>query len=98
MFQDEITFLRRLENGPSHANGVEILLDDSIEKSLKEEYESLVNKAKQIGLELEASRLTNSFNSIRYHSLNPDKETLRQTIEQFNKIATELKEKIKVVE
>ena len=70
-------------------------MDDSREKPLKDEYESLVKKAKQLGLELEASRLTNSFNSIRYHASNPDEETRRETTERFNKIANELKEKIK---
>jgi hypothetical protein len=70
-------------------------VDDSQEKPLKDEYESLVKKAKQLGLELEASRLTNSFNSIRYHASNPDEETRRETTERFNKIANELKEKIK---
>jgi len=67
---------------------------DPQEKSLKDEYESLVKKAKQIGLELEASRLTNSYNSIRYHASNPDQETRTQTIEQFKKMASELREKI----
>jgi hypothetical protein len=71
---------------------------DLPEKSLKDEYESLVKKAKQCGLELEASRLTNALNGIRYHASNPDEETRRQTIEQFNKIANELKEKIKELE
>jgi len=70
-------------------------VSDSPERPLKDEYESLVKKAKQLGLELEASRLTNSFNSIRYHAANPDEETRRETTERFNKIANELKEKIK---
>jgi hypothetical protein len=72
--------------------------DDPREKSLKEEYESLLNKAKQFGLELEASRLTNSFNGIRYHASNPDESTRRETIERFKKIASELREKIAEVE
>jgi hypothetical protein len=71
---------------------------DSLDKSLKDEYESLVKKAKQFGLELEASRLTNSYSSIRYHASNPDEQARRETIERFNKIASELKEKIKEVE
>jgi hypothetical protein len=70
-------------------------VDDSTERPLKDEYESLLKKAKQLGLELEASRLTNSYNSIRYHASNPDEETRRETIARFNKIANELKEKIK---
>jgi predicted helicase len=68
---------------------------DSLDRSLKDEYESLVNEAKQLGLELEASRLTNCYNSIRYHSSNPDQETRKQTIEKFNKIANELRQKIR---
>jgi oligoendopeptidase F len=68
---------------------------DSLDRSLKDEYESLVNEAKQLGFELEASRLTNSYNSIRYHSSNPDQETRKQTIEKFNKIANELRQKIR---
>lgn len=70
-------------------------MSDSPERPLKDEYESLVKKAKQLGLELEASRLTNSFNSIRYHASNPDEETRRETTKRFNEIANELKEKIK---
>lgn len=71
---------------------------DPQEKSLKDEYETLLNKAKQFGLELEASRLTSSFNSIRYHASNPDEETRRQTIEQFKKLASELREKLAEME
>ena len=71
------------------------IVGDSQERTLKDEYESLVKKAKQLGMELEASRLTNSYNSIRYHASNPDKETRRETTERFNKIANELREKIK---
>ncbi len=71
------------------------MVSDPAERSLKDEYESLVGKAKQLGLELEASRLTNSYNSIKYHASNPDEETRRETIERFTKIAKELKEKIK---
>jgi hypothetical protein len=67
---------------------------DAEERSLKEEYEFLVKKAKHNGLELEASRLTNSYNSIKYHASNPDQETRKQTVEQFKKMAGELKEKI----
>ena len=59
---------------------------------------TLLKKAKQFGLELEASRLTSSFNSIRYHASNPDEETRRQTIEQFKKLASELREKIAEME
>jgi hypothetical protein len=70
------------------------LVSDLPERALKDEYESLLKKAKQLGLELEASRLTNSYNSIRYHASNPDEETRRDTIQRFNKIANELKEKI----
>ncbi|MDQ3873813.1 MAG: hypothetical protein M3258_09425 [Thermoproteota archaeon] len=70
-------------------------MSDPAERSLKDEYESLVGKAKQLGLELEASRLTNSYNSIKYHASNPDEEARRETIERFTKIAKELKEKIK---
>ena len=73
---------------------ISIMDGDPQEKSLKDEYETLLNKAKQFGLELEASRLTSSFNSIRYHASNPDEETRRQTIEQFKKMASELREKI----
>ena len=69
-------------------------MSDPLDESLKDEYQSLIMKAKQLGLELEAARLTNSYNSIRYHASNPDEETHKQTIEQFNKIASELKEKI----
>jgi predicted helicase len=75
-----------------------ILVSDLSGRSLNDEYESLIKKAKQFGLELEASRLRNAYNSIRYHASNPDEETRKQTIEQFNKIASELKEKIKEVE
>ncbi len=71
------------------------MVSDPAERSLKDEYESLVGKAKQLGLELEASRLTNSYNSIKYHASNPDEEARRETIERFTKIAKELKEKIK---
>ena len=71
------------------------MVSDPAERSLKDEYESLVGKAKQLGLELEASRLTNSYNSIKYHASNPDEETRRETIERFAKIAKDLKEKIK---
>jgi hypothetical protein len=71
------------------------VVSDPAERSLKDEYESLVGKAKQLGLELEASRLTNSYNSIKYHASNPDEEARRETIERFTKIAKELKEKIK---
>jgi hypothetical protein len=71
------------------------VVSDPAERSLKDEYESLVGKAKQLGLELEASRLTNSYNSIKYHASNPDEEARRETIERFAKIAKELKEKIK---
>jgi hypothetical protein len=74
---------------------VKILVGDSPEGSLKNEYESVVNKARQLGLELEASRLTNAYNGIRYHASNPDEETRRETIERFKKIASELREKIK---
>jgi hypothetical protein len=73
---------------------LKILMVDSEERSLKDEHESLVQKARQLGLELEASRLTNAYNSIRYHASNPDQETRKQTIQRFNKIASELKEKI----
>ena len=69
-------------------------MSDLPERALKDEYQSLLKKAKQLGLELEASRLTNSYNSIRYHASNPDEETRRDTIQRFNKIANELKEKI----
>lgn len=72
--------------------------DNLQEKSLKEEYESLLKKAKQFGLELEASRLTNSYNGIKYHASNPDEATRRETIERFKKIASELREKIAEVE
>jgi hypothetical protein len=75
-----------------------IMDGDPQEKSLKDEYESLAKRAKQLGLELEASRLRNSYNSIRYHASNPDEETRRQTIEQFKKIASELREKITEME
>ena len=64
---------------------ISIMDGDPQEKSLKDEYETLLNKAKQLGLELEASRLTSSFNSIRYHASNPDEETRRETIEQFKR-------------
>jgi hypothetical protein len=77
---------------------ISIMDGDPQEKSLKDEYETLLNKAKQFGLELEASRLTSSFNSIRYHASNPDEETRRQTIEQFKKLASELREKIAEME
>ena len=73
---------------------ISIMDGDPQEKSLKDEYETLLNKAKQFGLELEASRLTSSFNSIRYHASNPDEETRRQTIEQFKKMASELRDKL----
>jgi hypothetical protein len=81
----------------SHLRGVELksIVSDSSERHLKDEYESLVKKAKQLGLELEASRLTNSYNSIRYHASNPDEETRRETTLRFNKVANEVKEKIK---
>lgn len=65
------------------------------EKSLKNEYEILVKKAKQLGLELEASRLTSAYSSIKYHSLNPDEEARKNTIERFKNMAKELREKIK---
>jgi hypothetical protein len=77
---------------------VTTLLSDLPDKSLNEEYEFLIKKAKQFRLELEASRLRNAYNGIRYHASNPDEETRKQTIEQFNKIASELKEKIKEYE
>jgi hypothetical protein len=67
---------------------------DSENKSLKDEYESLVKKAKQLGLELEASRLTSSYSSIKYHALNPDERARKNTVERFKKLARELKEKI----
>ena len=73
---------------------VSIMDGDPHEKSLKDEYETLLNKAKHFGLELEASRLASSFNSIRYHASNPDEETRRQTIEQFKKLASELRDKL----
>jgi hypothetical protein len=78
--------------------GVDVRVSESLDRSLIIEYESLMEKAKQFGLELEASRLRNSYNSIRYHASNPDEETRRQTIEQFNKIANELRYKIKEAE
>lgn len=77
---------------------ISIMDGDPQEKSLKDEYETLLNKAKQFGLELEASRLTSSFNSIRYHASNPDEETRRQTIEQFKKLANELRDKLAEME
>ncbi len=77
---------------------ISIMDGDPQEKSLKDEYETLLNKAKQFGLELEASRLTSSFNSIRYHASNPDEETRRQTIEQFKKLASELRDKLAEME
>lgn len=68
--------------------------DESADVPLKEEYESLVKKAKQHGLGLDASRLTNSYNSIRYHASNPDKEARKQVIEDYKKRAKELKDKL----
>jgi hypothetical protein len=68
---------------------------DLPEKSLKDEYEALFSKAKQLGLESEARHLRNSYSSIKYHSSNPDEEVRRQTFDRFNKVAEELKEKIK---
>jgi hypothetical protein len=70
-------------------------MDNSPNSSLRDEYESLLNKAKQLGLEPEARQLKNCYRSIKYHSSNPDEEVRRQTIERFNKIAEELRKKIK---
>lgn len=56
---------------------------DQQDKSLKDEYETLLNKVKQLGLELEASRLTSSYSSIRYHALNPDEEARTNTVQRF---------------
>lgn len=66
---------------------------DSRDVSLNEEYESLVNKARRHGLEFDASRLTNSYNSIKYHASNPDEDVRKQVMSDYKKRANELKEK-----
>jgi len=73
-------------------------MDNLPNKSLNDEYEALLSKAKQLGLELDARQLKNSYSSIKYHSSNPDEEVRTQTFERFHKVAEELKEKIKEME
>ena len=70
-------------------------MDNSPNRSLKDEYELLVSKAKQLGLEPEARHLKNSYSNIKYHSSNPDEEVRRHTLDRFNKVAEEVKEKIR---
>jgi hypothetical protein len=68
------------------------------EKSLKDEYELLLKKARQFNLEKDASRLKNSYSSIIYHSSNPDEDVRKQTMEHFKKTIQEVKEKIGEIE
>jgi hypothetical protein len=79
----------------SKQNGSKNLMDTSPDRSLKDEYELLLSKAKELGLEPEARQLKNSYSNIKYHSSNPDEEVRRHNIERFNKIAEEVKEKIR---
>lgn len=68
--------------------------EDESSESLKEEYETLVKKARDSGLQLDASRLSNAYSGIKYHALNPDEDTKKESIRQFKKQARELREKL----
>jgi hypothetical protein len=70
-------------------------MDNSPNRSFEDEYELLLSKAKQLGLESEARQLKNCYSNIKYHSSNPDEEVRRHTIERFNKVAEEVKGKIR---